>query len=165
MWWLNDERQRYVSNNLVKLGSFFCCAACFLSPHRLSSCFPGGSDGKESACNSGDLGLIPGWIWFPTWVGKSPGERSGNPLQCSCLENPHGQRSLVGYGCKELDTTERLSTVQHKLLQGLEFISGMSSPVYWLILLCFVLNLSWYYLENCHFVLEFDITGLTLIHC
>ena len=43
--------------------------------------FPGGSDGKESACNAGDLGLIPG-------SGRSPGEGNGNPLQYSCLENP-----------------------------------------------------------------------------
>ena len=42
--------------------------------------FPGGSDGKESACNAGDLGLIPG-------SGRSPGEGNGNPLQCSSLEN------------------------------------------------------------------------------
>ena len=42
--------------------------------------FPGGSDGKESACNAGDHGSIPG-------SGKSPGEGNGNPLQCSCLEN------------------------------------------------------------------------------
>ena len=42
--------------------------------------FPGGSDGKESACNSGDLGLIPG-------LGRSRGEGNGNPLQYSCLEN------------------------------------------------------------------------------
>ena len=42
---------------------------------------PGGSDSKESACNTGDLGLIPG-------SGRSPGERSGNPLQYSGLENP-----------------------------------------------------------------------------
>ena len=41
----------------------------------------GGSDGKESACNVGDSGLIPG-------SGKSPGEGNRNPLQCSCLENP-----------------------------------------------------------------------------
>ena len=40
----------------------------------------GGSDGKESACKAGDLGLIPGF-------GRSPGEGNGNPLQCSCLEN------------------------------------------------------------------------------
>ena len=40
----------------------------------------GGSDGKESACSAGDLGLIPGWE-------RSPGE-NGNPLQYSCLENP-----------------------------------------------------------------------------
>ena len=52
--------------------------------------FPGGSDGKESACNVGDLGSIPE-------SGRSPGGGHGNPLQCSCLENPHGQRSLVGY--------------------------------------------------------------------
>ena len=43
--------------------------------------FPGGSDGKESACNAGDLGSIPG-------SGRSPGEGNGNPLQHSCLENP-----------------------------------------------------------------------------
>ena len=43
--------------------------------------FPGGSDGKESACNVGDLGLIPG-------SGRSPGEGNGHPLQYSCLENP-----------------------------------------------------------------------------
>ena len=63
--------------------------------------FPGGSDGKESTCNEGDLGLIPGF-------GRSPGGGHGNPLQDSCLENPHGQRSLAGYNprdCKDLDTT------------------------------------------------------------
>ena len=51
---------------------------------------PGGSDGKQFACNMGDLGLIPG-------LGRSPGGGYGNPLQYSCLENPHGQRILVGY--------------------------------------------------------------------
>ena len=42
--------------------------------------FPGGSDGKEYACNAGDLGSVPG-------LGRSPGEGNGNPLQYSCLEN------------------------------------------------------------------------------
>ena len=42
--------------------------------------FPGGSDGKESACSAGDLGLIPG-------LGRSPGKGNGNLLQYSCLEN------------------------------------------------------------------------------
>ena len=42
--------------------------------------FPGSSAGKESACNAGDLGSIPG-------LGRSPGEGNGNPLQYSCLEN------------------------------------------------------------------------------
>ena len=52
--------------------------------------FPGGSYSKESACNVGDLGSIPG-------LGRSPGGGDGNPLQYSCLENPHGQKSLAGY--------------------------------------------------------------------
>ena len=63
--------------------------------------------GKESAFYEGDLGLIPR-------LGRSPAGVHGNPLQHSCLENPHEQRSLVGYSpwsCKELDTTEQL---QHK---------------------------------------------------
>ena len=50
--------------------------------------FPGGSNGKESACNAGDLGSVPE-------LGQSPGGGHGNPLQYSCLENPHGQRSLA----------------------------------------------------------------------
>ena len=64
--------------------------------------FPGDSDSKESACNVGNLGSIPG-------LGRSPGGGHGNPLQFSCLENPPGQRSLVGYSswaCKESDMTE-----------------------------------------------------------
>ena len=43
--------------------------------------FPAGSDSKESACNAGDLGLIPG-------LGRSPGGGHGNPRQYYCLENP-----------------------------------------------------------------------------
>ena len=64
--------------------------------------FPGVSDSKESACNAGGLGLIPGF-------GRSPGGGHGYSLQCSCLEKPQGQRSLVGYspwGRKESDTTD-----------------------------------------------------------
>ena len=64
--------------------------------------FSGGSESQESACNAGDSGLIPG-------LGRSPGGGHGNQHQYSCLEDPHGQRSLVGYGLqglKESDTTE-----------------------------------------------------------
>ena len=46
--------------------------------------FPGRSDGKESACNMGDPGLIPRW-------GRSPGEGNGNPLQYSCLKTSRGR--------------------------------------------------------------------------
>ena len=71
----------------------------------------GGSDGKESACSVGDLGLIPG-------LGKSPGERNGNPLQYSCLENSMDKEpgGYSPWGCKESDTTKRfyfLSQVAH----------------------------------------------------
>ena len=88
---------------------FFCLFVClvgwlvgFWYCYRRS--FPGGSSGKEFTCNVGDLGSIPG-------VGRSSGGEHGNPLQYSCLEKPHGQRSLAGYvpwGRKELDMTERL---------------------------------------------------------
>ena len=71
--------------------------------------FPCGSGSKESTVNSRDLGSIPE-------LGRSPGGGHGNPLQYSCLENPHGQRSLVScspWCCKESYTTELLSTAQH----------------------------------------------------
>ena len=64
--------------------------------------FPGGSDGKESTCTAGDKGLIPE-------LGRCRGGGHGNPLQYSCQENPHGQKSLAGYnpwGCKESDMNE-----------------------------------------------------------
>ena len=66
--------------------------------------FPGGSDGKVSACNEGDPGSIPG-------SGRSPAEGNGNPLQHSCLENPM-DGGVVGYSPLGLtvqsDRTERL---------------------------------------------------------
>ena len=68
---------------------------------------PKGSDSKDSTCNAGDVGSIPE-------LGRSPGEGQ-NPLQCSCLENPNGQRSLAGYSPwdhKESDMNERLNTAQ-----------------------------------------------------
>ena len=66
--------------------------------------FPGSSDGKESAHKAGDLVSIPR-------SAGSPAEGHGNPLQYSCLENPHGQRSLAGYSPwshQESDMTEYL---------------------------------------------------------
>ena len=54
--------------------------------------FPGGSDGKESACNTGDLGLIPE-------LGRSPGEGNGYPLQYSCLENSMDRGAWLATHC------------------------------------------------------------------
>ena len=63
--------------------------------------FPAGSDGKESACNVGDLGSIPG-------SRRSPGEGNGNPLQNSCLENPMDRGAWKA-------TVHEVARVQHDL--------------------------------------------------
>ena len=80
--------------------------------------FPGGSAGKESVCNAGDLGLIPG-------LRRSPGEGNGNPLQYSCLENPMDRgtwRATVHGVTKESDTTEDAHMAKNKILFGLSVI-------------------------------------------
>ena len=90
----------------------FPCLALYSSLYKLKALLimeliiphSSGSEDKASACNVGDLGLIPG-------LGRSPGEGNGNPLQYSCLENPMDKRSLAGYspwGHKESDRSEQL---------------------------------------------------------
>ena len=74
--------------------------------------FPCGSTGKESACNAGDLALIPG-------LGRSPGEGKGYLLQYSSLED---SMNCIVHGIAELDMTERLS-----LSLFFTFPSGSSS--------------------------------------
>ena len=77
------------------------CKGAFTTIYDVYQGFPGGSDGKGSACNAGDLGLIPG-------SGRSAGEGNGNPLQDSCLENPmdRGAWQATVHGvAKELDMT------------------------------------------------------------
>ena len=69
--------------------------------------FPGGSIVKSPPANVGEMSSVPG-------LGRSPRGGNSNPLQYSCPENRYGQRSLAGYslgGLKELDMTERLSTI------------------------------------------------------
>ena len=72
--------------------------------------FSGGFDAKASACNAGDLGLIPG-------SGRSPGEGNGNPLQYSCLENSMdgGAWRATVHGVAKSRT--RLSDFTHSLTQ------------------------------------------------
>ena len=70
-----------------------------------------GSVGKESACNAGDPGSVPGW-------GKSPGEGNGNPLQYCCLENPRnrGAHWAAVYGVTQSRTRlKRLSSSSSRL--------------------------------------------------
>ena len=75
--------------------------------------FPGGSDGKVSACSAGDLGSVPG-------SERSPAEGNGNLLQYSCLENSMdgGTWQAAVHGIAELDTTEQLDcfTDTHAIL-------------------------------------------------
>ena len=70
--------------------------------------FPGGSDGKESACNEGDLGSIPG-------LGRSPGEGHGNPLQYLSLENPldKGACGAIDHAFTGSDMTEAAYHTAH----------------------------------------------------
>ena len=63
--------------NTPRPGYMFCFKAITMK----GKDFPGGSDGKVSSYNAGDLGSVPG-------LGRSPAEGNGNPLQYSCLENP-----------------------------------------------------------------------------
>ena len=69
--------------------------------------FLGGSDGNESTCNVGNVGLVPG-------LGRSPGGGHGDPPQCSCLENRVDRgawRATVHGGQEESDAAEQLSTI------------------------------------------------------
>ena len=86
-----------------------CTSVPVWNEHRLSllltHCdFSGSSDAKESACNAGDPGSVPGWR-------RSPGERNGNPLQYACLRNPKdgGAWWATAHAVAESDVTERLT--------------------------------------------------------
>ena len=90
-------------NALKALSMFLDKCYFFLITKRFAIVgFPGSSAGKESSYNAGDPDSIPG-------LERSLGGGHGNPLQYSCLENPHRQRSLAGYsrwGRKVPDMTE-----------------------------------------------------------
>ena len=102
----------------------------FLSSHvECPRGFPGGSDGKESACNVGDPGWIPG-------LGRSPGEGNGHPPPVFLPGKPQGQRTLAGYrpwGCKKSDTTEWLTLTRSVWLLELRIVwrQGTCSIEYW----------------------------------
>ena len=82
--------------------------------------FPGSSDGKASACSAGDPGLIPG-------SGRSPGEGNGNPLQCSCLENPRDGEAwwaAVSGVAQSRARLKRLGSSSRMPIRGSAFESG-----------------------------------------
>ena len=101
--WLSISQREHKAQYWIPLSTYSGILAFWLSQCPWFS-------GKESACNAGDLRLIPG-------LGRSPGGGHGHPLQYSCLKNLHGKRSLVGYSPwshKESDMTERPSTMKVK---------------------------------------------------
>ena len=94
----------FVSGNTLRFHGCMLLQHKLIYPnqYRLPGGFPHGSDGKETACNTGDLGSIPG-------LGRSPGEAKWQPTPEFLLGEFHGQRRLVGYypwGHKELDMIE-----------------------------------------------------------
>ena len=106
---LKEQQDQYFKTPELVKTSMITPITSYPIYNEIKSCFPGSSAGKESACNVGDLGSIPGLV-------RCPGEGHGNPFQYSCLENSCGQRSLAGHnpwGCKESDMTERLSIYTH----------------------------------------------------
>ena len=97
--------------------------------------FPGGSVVKNLPTDAGDAGSISG-------SGRFPGEGNGNPLQYSCLEKPHGQRSLADYspwGCK---------TVGHNLAAEQQWQEMSSSFVIWFSTTSLAVSAVWYTAEN-----------------
>ena len=95
-------------NALAMSVSLSILKGCWLWASPLCS----GQAGWTSACNAGDPGSIPG-------LGRSLGGGPGNPLQYSCLENPHGQRSLAGYspwGCRVGHDRVNNHSTQHRLV-------------------------------------------------
>ena len=107
--WLCSTRKEGPRPPLCQDSSFSHPIPLILNSSSTTTGFSDGSVDKESVRNAGGLGSVPGW-------GRSPGGGHGNPLQYSCLENPHGQRSLAGYSprcCKESDMDEQLTLKGH----------------------------------------------------
>ena len=75
---------------------------CLPSPFLIFKDFPGGSDGKASVYNAGDLDSSPG-------LGRSPGEGNGSPLQCCCLEDPMDRGGWYATVCGVAKSRTRLS--------------------------------------------------------
>ena len=107
MWiyWEGESFQSLCRCNQVRMRLYWNIYNLILTWLHLEWGFPGDSDSKKSACNAGDLDLIPG-------SGRSPGKGNGNPLQYSCLENSMNRRAwwaTVHGGRKTLNMTEQVT--------------------------------------------------------
>ena len=111
-WWPPPSRLCLRLHVASPLCLCLSCSVSYEDPVLGFTTTPGDSDSKESTCNAGDRGSIP-------VSGKSPGGGHGNPLQYSCLEHPHEQRSLAGYspwGRKESARHCRATKRQRELI-------------------------------------------------
>ena len=90
--------------------------------------FPGGSNSKESACDAGDPGLIPG-------LGISPGEGNIKSLQYSCLENSmdRGTWQTTVHGVTKSDTTVRLTEVEVQIAREREKWTDLQCDISWVL--------------------------------
>jgi len=117
----------YIDCLFVVFCSLFCSILFFLLMLKHLLGFPGGSDCKESACNLGDLGYIPG-------SGRSPGGEPGNPLQYSCLENHQGQRSVLSLKSMRSQRVRHDWGNKHKH----PLLTEKISPLWFQIFVCFL---------------------------
>ena len=106
-----------VREGSVSSGPFWVKLGCFLP---LQGGLPSGSDGKESACNARDMDSVP-------VLGRSPGEGHGNPLQCSCLENPVGRGAwwAIVHGVAKSRAQVSTQTLQRKGRRESFAVAGM----------------------------------------
>ena len=108
-YWATGEAPSQAENIFLNIREFTTRRSirwCSERMFRLWMGFPSGSVGKESSCNAGDLGSIPG-LW------RSPGGGHGNPLQYSCLENPmdRGAWWVIVHRVPNIsDMTERITS-------------------------------------------------------
>ena len=101
-WCRGKALEQDVGSNPDSLADLWLGFILYFSSLICKMGFPGSWVGKESACSAEDLGSIPE-------SGRSPGEGNGKPLQYSCLEKSHVQRSLVGYSPWDCKSRTRLS--------------------------------------------------------
>ena len=116
---LKDKRMQFRRNTTLVSACCNLCFLIFLLQRELCT------SGKELACQCRKLkrGGFDSWIW------KIPWRRKWQPTQCSCLENPHGQRSFEGYSPQVHKGSDTTKVTQHAAQKHLGFPGGSDGKV------------------------------------